>query len=235
VVRMVAAGGTVTARIVGEVYAPGPALGALLTSQQTFARAGVHLPVIRFEAATTAAQGPAQNKYQQTLSQRLGSAYNVSAIGVGIGGVGLFGLVDTSLARLLTIMIAILAALGVLNSVLMVTRERVHDLGVFKAVGMTPRQTVTMVTCWAVVPAILAAVIALPVGMRLQAVVVHAITADQASGLGAPTAPGGVVDVYTVGGLALLALAGLIIAVIGALGPAMWAALTRTTTTLRAE
>jgi putative ABC transport system permease protein len=235
VVRMVADGGTVTARIVGEVYAPGPALGALLTSQQTFARAGVHLPVIRFEAATTAAQGPAQNKYQQTLSQRLGSAYNVSAIGVGIGGVGLFGLVDTSLARLLTIMIAILAALGVLNSVLMVTRERVHDLGVFKAVGMTPRQTVTMVTCWAVVRAILAAVIALPVGMRLQAVVVHAITADQASGLGAPTAPGGVVDVYTVGGLALLALAGLIIAVIGALGPAMWAALTSTTTTLRAE
>ena len=235
VIRMVADGKTVTARIVGEVYAPGPALGALLSSQRTFTRVGVHLPVIWFEAATTVAPGPAENKYQQALSRRLGPDYDVSAIGVGVNGVGLFGLVDTSLARLLTIMIAILAALGVLNSVLMVTRERVHDLGVFKAVGMTPRQTVAMVTCWAVVPAVIAAVIALPAGMRLQATVVHAIAADQAGGFGASAAPGGVVDVYTAGGLALLALAGLIVAVIGALGPATWAAVSRTAATLRAE
>jgi putative ABC transport system permease protein len=33
----------------------------------------------------------------------------------------------------------LVAALGVLNSVVMATRQRVHDLGVFKAVGMTPR------------------------------------------------------------------------------------------------
>jgi putative ABC transport system permease protein len=142
--------------------------------------------------------------------------------------------VDTALARLLTIMIAVLAALGVLNSVLMVTRERVHDLGVFKAVGMTPGQTVAMVTCWAVAPAVAAAAIALPAGMRLQATVVHAIAADQ-SGAGTPATPGGVVAVYTAGGLALLALAGLVIAVIGALGPAAWAALSRTATALRTE
>jgi len=40
---------------------------------------------------------------------------------------------------------------------------------------------------------------------------------------------------YTPGELALLALAGLAIAIIGALGPAIWAAASRTTTTLRAE
>jgi putative ABC transport system permease protein len=45
----------------------------------------------------------------------------------------------------------------------MVTRERVHDLGVFKAVGMTPRQTIVMVVCWVVGPALAAAVIAVPV------------------------------------------------------------------------
>ena len=44
-----------------------------------------------------------------------------------------------------------LAGLGVLTSVLMLTRERVHDLGIFKALGMTLRQTVTMVTCWVAV------------------------------------------------------------------------------------
>lgn len=41
--------------------------------------------------------------------------------------------------------------------------------------------------------------------------------------------------IYTPGGLTLLALAGLGIAVIGALGPATWAAASRTTTALRAE
>jgi putative ABC transport system permease protein len=33
----------------------------------------------------------------------------------------------------------------VLNTVLLTTRERAHDLGVFKAVGMTPRQVIAMV------------------------------------------------------------------------------------------
>jgi putative ABC transport system permease protein len=40
---------------------------------------------------------------------------------------------------------------------------------------------------------------------------------------------------YTPGELALLALAGLVIALAGALGPAIWAAASRTTTALRAE
>src|SRR5205085_2308457 len=45
----------------------------------------------------------------------------------------------------LTLLLAVVAGLGVLNTVVLQTRERVHDLGVFKAVGMTPRQTVAMV------------------------------------------------------------------------------------------
>ena len=120
-----------------------------------------------------------------------------------------------------------------LNAVLMLTRERVHDLGVFKAVGMTPPQTIAMVTCWVIAPAIIAAVIALPAGMTLQNRVMHAIAGDQ--GASAYATPGSLVHVYTAGGLALLALAGLVIAIIGALGPATWAAVSRTTTALRAE
>jgi putative ABC transport system permease protein len=146
-------------------------------------------------------------------------------------------LVDTSLIHLLTIMIAVLAGLGVLNTVLMLTRERVRDLGVFKAVGMTPWQAITMVTCWAIAPAIAAAAIALPVGMALHSTVIQAIAADQA-----PTTPGAsllapasVINIYTTPELALLALAGLAIAVAGALGPATWAALSKTTTALHAE
>ncbi len=152
-------------------------------------------------------------------------------------GVDRWALVGTSLSRLLTIMIAVLAGLGVLNTVLMLTRERVRDLGVFKAVGMTPEQAITMVTCWAIPPAIAAAAIALPVGMALHSTVIQAIAADQAP----PTpgasllAPASVINIYTAAELALLALAGLAIAVAGALGPATWAALSKTTTALRAE
>jgi putative ABC transport system permease protein len=236
-ILMIVGGKTVTARITGEVYAPEPplAVGTLLTSQQTLTNAGIHLPVTWYDAAIRPAS---QQKYEAALQRALGPGYDVTVIALGtntgknnsIHGVADFALVDTSLVRLLTVMIAILAGLGVLNTVLMLTRERVHDLGVFKAVGMTPRQAIAMVTCWVIVPAIAAAAIALPAGMALQDAVIHAIGTDQAM-----TVPGGVVHVYTAAELALLALAGLAIAIVGALGPAAWAAASKTTTALRAE
>jgi hypothetical protein len=72
--------------------------------------------------------------------------------------------------------------------------------------------------------------------MALQNAVMHALASDQA---GQPQTlsipPGSLVHVYTPGGLTLLALAGLALAVIGALGPATWAAISPTTTALRAE
>ena len=115
-------------------------------------------------------------------------------------------------------------------SVLMVTQERVHDLGVFKAVGMTPRQTIAMVTCWAAASAIGAAIIALPSGIIAQDLVMRHL-ADKA-GLALPSS---YIHTYTAAGLTALALAGLAIAAVGALLPAAWAAASRTTTALRAE
>lgn len=65
----------------------------------------------------------------------------------------------------------------------------------------------------------------------MQNAVMHANAADQA---GQPQTlsipPGSLVHVYTPGWLTLLAIAGLAIAVIGALGPATWAAASPTTT-----
>ena len=231
-IHMTVGSATVTAKITGEVYAPGPLLGALLTSEQTFTSAHASLPIRQYEAMLR--PGIGQQKYTTALSRALGPGFTVIVQGVGINGVGDYGLVDTSLIRLLTILVAVLAGLGVLNSVLMLTRERVHDLGIFKAVGMTPPQAITMVTCWVIVPAIAAAIIALPVGMALQNAVMHAIAGGQPGSVSAISI-GSLVHVYTPGGLALLALAGLVIAIAGALGPAAWAAAARTTTALRAE
>jgi len=211
--------------------------------------------------------------------------------------------IDRSLFQKLTWLVVVLAAIGVFATLLMQAREKVHYLGIHKALGMTPRQVITMVTCWAIAPAVIATGIALPAGAVLEPVVARTIVSAQAGPAeditpllpgplhGAPPAPrpgkavrytrpgasaqsarpgravinapsphqqlrggqppGGRTsgahgifapafttagqNPYTPGELALLALAGLVIALAGALGPAIWAAASRTTTALRAE
>jgi putative ABC transport system permease protein len=92
-----------------------------------------------------------------------------------------------------------------------------------------------MVTCRAIVPGIAAAVIALPAGIALHNTVIHALGRDQPGPQAFSTIPDSVLHVYTAGGLTLLALAGLALAIAGALGPAAWAATARTTTALHTE
>ena len=130
----------------------------------------------------------------------------------------------------LTLMLAIVAGLGVLNTVVLSTRERVHDLGVFKAVGMTPRQTIAMVVCWVAGTGLIAGVIAVPAGDVLHRFVLPAMANAANTGL-----PAVILHAYSGWELGALALAGLAIAVVGALLPASWAAGTRTATALHAE
>ena len=231
-IRITVGGVAVTATITGTVYDPG--VGLLLTSWATL-HGAAGLAVNQYIVGLKPGVEPPA--YTAELGKALGHGYDVENVTPGqSGSVGLYGDIDTSLIQLLTVLVAVLAGLGVLNATLMLTRERVHDLGVYKAVGMTPRQTIAMVTCWAVTPAMVAAVIALPAGIALHDAVIHALASDQSV---LPqifgTLPGSVLHVYTAGGLTLLALAGLAIAIAGALGPATWAAASRTTTALRTE
>jgi putative ABC transport system permease protein len=233
-IHITVGGKTAATKITGTVYAPGPGLGALLTSWATL-HGAAGLAINQYIVALKPGIKPPA--YAAALGNALGHGYLVDNVTPGqSGSVGLYGDIDTSLIQLLTVLVAVLAGLGVLNATLMLTRERVHALGVYKAVGMTPWQTIAMVTCWAIAPAIAAAVIALPAGIALHDAVIHALASDQSV---LPqifsTIPGNVLHVYTPGGLTLLALAGLAIAIAGALGPATWAAAARTTTALRAE
>jgi putative ABC transport system permease protein len=216
-------GRAIPARIVGQVF--DLAGTGLLTSWRTLGGPAAGLAPAQYDIGLRAGASPA--RYAATLARALGGGVFVGLPRPGAPG---FGLVDTSYIRLLTVLMAVLAGLGVLNSVLLVTRERVHDLGVFKAVGMTPRQTLAMVTCWVVVPAVGAALLALPGGMFIQDVTVRALAAD----IGLPL-PGQFIHVYGAVQLLLLALAGLGIATAGALLPAGWAAAAQTSTVLRAE
>ncbi|NUS13317.1 MAG: ABC transporter permease [Streptomyces sp.] len=136
---------------------------------------------------------------------------------------------DTLIATL-TLMLVLVAGLGVLNTVVLDTRERVHDLGVMKALGMSPRQTVAMVITSVAGIGALAGVVGVPVGMALHGVIIPAM--GSAAGTGIPHAD---LAVYHVPVVALLALAGLAIASAGALLPATWAARTSTATSLRTE
>ncbi len=135
-----------------------------------------------------------------------------------------------ALITLLTLLLIVVAGLGVLNTVVLQLRERVHDLGVFKSVGMTPRQAIAMVVCSVTLIGLLAGVVAVPLGVLVHNEVVpvmgHAANTDL---------PAAVIAVYSWWQYVLLGLAGLVIAVVAALGPAGWAARTRTAFALRAE
>jgi putative ABC transport system permease protein len=232
-IGMTVGGKTFSARIVGKVYAPPRALwGTLFTSWQTLSGAR-GLAADYYEVGL--APGTNQQRYQDALSRTLGPSFTNTAISFGVNGeIGTYAAVDTSLIRLLTILVAVLAGLGVLSCVLILARDRVHDLGIFKAIGMTPPQTITMVICWVITPGIAAAIIALPAGIALHNTVIHAINKDQSASVRAALLST-LVHVYNPGEFALLALAALAVALVGALAPATWAALSKTTTPLHAE
>ena len=106
-------------------------------------------------------------------------------------------------------------ALGVLNTVVLQVRDRARDLGVFKAIGMTPLQTLVMVVCSVCGIGIVAGLVATPVGVALHHYIVPVM-----GHAGQTNAPRTLLSVYPAGELVLLALFGLLIAAAGALGPA---------------
>lgn len=135
-----------------------------------------------------------------------------------------------TLAAMLTLMLVAVAGLGVLNTVVLDTRERVHDFGVFKALGMSPRQTITMVITSVAGIGLVAGVVGVPIGIALHDYVLPVM--GDAAGTRFPAQD---LAVYHLPVLVPLLLGGLVIATAGALLPAGWAAGTRTATALRTE
>jgi putative ABC transport system permease protein len=135
-----------------------------------------------------------------------------------------------AMAALLTLMLVSVAGLGVLNSVVLDTRERVHDLGVCKALGMSPRQTVSLVLASVAGIGVVGGLIGVPAGFALHGYVLPVM--GEAAGTRLPPS---VLDVYDGSQLVLLGLAGVLVALSGAMVPAGWAAKVRTATALRTE
>jgi putative ABC transport system permease protein len=218
-------GGTqFTARIVGEAFDPqGQGQPVLLTSWQTLGGARAGLTVDQYDVGLQPGTDP--GAYADALNHALLPKFFASA-----NGNDPFYLTLTALIGTLSLLLALAAGLGVLNTVVLGTRDRVHDLGVFKAIGMTPRQTIAMVICWIAGAGLAAGMIAVPVSVILHSSIVRAMAHAGGSGL-----PASYVNVFSPAELLLLALAGLAIGIAGALLPASWAARTRTASALRAE
>jgi putative ABC transport system permease protein len=213
-----------TVRIAGEVFAPAGGRPQLIGATATLSAIDPGLSTRMYQVEL--APGTDAGSYVNTLQSALGPGY---LVGVNESGGAEISAMQ-SLIAMLTLLIALVAGFGVLNTVVLQTRERVHDLGVFKAIGMTPGQTIAMVFSMVAGIGLVAGLIAIPAGVALHQYVLPVM------GNAAHTAlPAAVLDVYHAPVLVLLALAGLVIAVAGAMAPAGWAARTRTATALRAE
>ena len=227
----------VTVRIAGEVFDPRDDRTEIIASTSTLATLDPGLATGQYDVALK--PGTDVQAYVHAVGAALGhdalpgctqaagcSRYDIS---VNSGNSTQFYTI-ISLVATLTLLLVAVAGLGVLNTVVLQTRERVHDLGVFKAVGMTPRQTIAMVVCSVAGIGLAAGLIAIPAGVALHHYVLPVM------GHAAQTAlPASVLDVYHPLELVLLALSGRAIATAGALLPATWAARARTASALRAE
>jgi len=226
-VRISVPGGRVIpVRVVGEVFDSDYDGLTMLTDWRTLTAADPGLRTDPLNSQYDVGLRPHTNPtaYAHAIGTKLRADYGVSINQSGGAAIAI------ALAGTLTLLLSIAAGLGVLNTVVLHTRERVHDLGVLKAIGMTPRQTVAMVLCSVAGTGLLAGVLAVPAGIAVHRYVIPAMAG--AAGLGVPPS---LQNVYGAGELAALALAGLAIALAGALLPAGWAAKSRTTTALRAE
>ena len=174
-------------------------------------------------------QGVSPGEYAEKLAEAV-RPLGGDAMANSPSGQDNFVIILESMAALLTLMLVSVAGMGVLNSVVLDTRERVHDLGVCKALGMTPRQTVTLVLASVTGIGVLGGLIGVPVGFAL-----HGIVLPMMGHAAGTELPPSVLDVYDLWQLALLGLAGITIALLGALLPAGWAARARTATALRTE
>ena len=215
----------VRVRIVGEVFHPSsePVLYGGSGSLP-----GVAIPANLQSYDVALRPGTSAGAYVQAVNSDLGSGSPWQATTEHSGG--RFYTIASALVGLLALMVAVAAGLGVLNTVLMTTRDRIHDLGVFKAVGMRPGQVLVMVAGWIAVPAVVAAAIAAPAAIALNTATVRAMAGTARTGI-----PASFTQVFPPSRLALLSLAAVIIAVAGALLPATWAARVLPATALRAE
>lgn len=221
---------TVTVRIVGEVLDPRHDGRQVFTDAGTLAPAHPELTDTTRHIAVKSGTDVAG--YLDALNRDLEPLGVTARVG-GDGSDSDMVTTLNALSALLTLMLVAVAALGVLNTVVLDTRARVRELAIHKALGMAPRQTIAMVVVSVVVTGLAGGALGVPLGVALHGWVLPAM--GHSAGLELPESVLAVHEAPELALLVLLVLGGLVIAVLGALLPASWAAKVRTATALRTE
>jgi putative ABC transport system permease protein len=214
-------------KVVGINFDIGAGDYTVMTDAATFTDAGLapHIEQFNVELASNVDQSGWSTSAAAALTPLDASVRPHSD-----GGKNLVMIIMGTLVATLTLMLVAVAALGVLSTVVQDTRERAHDLGIFKALGMTPKQTIAMVLTSVTLTGLIAGLIGVPLGVAVE----KATLTPMGNAIGRHLPPS-VTHTYTAELLIPLLAGGIVIALLGALLPASWAARTRTATALRTE
>jgi putative ABC transport system permease protein len=202
--------------VVGEIMASSPGPPALVAGWDTFERVAPDHRILPHEVYYAIAVAPGTGTGQYLAAVR---AADPGLDAWDNGGVNTYTSTVVGLCTVLTLLLGLVAALGVFNTVVLNTRDRRRDLGMLKSIGMTPRQVVAMMVTSMAALGVAGGLLGVPLGVLAHRFVVP-LTADAAN----VSLARALLEVWQPGGLALLAAAGVVIAVLGALLPARSAA-----------
>ena len=216
---------TITYTIVGTLY-------MTQHPQQGYA------PLSSLPKSAISAQLQASTNYEVTLRpgispQAFGQApQRVTSyrIGMNVYNLAVQGGVEQGpvIMLFLSIALMVVAGVGMLNAMVLSTRERYRELASLKAIGLTPRQVLSSVINGAVALGLLAVLIGIPLGLWLNTVVAQALS----NSVGGP--PNIQIGINWPG-LALLVPISILVAALGAYLPARWAARVPAAEVLRYE
>ncbi|MDH6110671.1 putative ABC transport system permease protein [Kitasatospora sp. MAP12-15] len=193
-------------------------------------------------ALTSLAPGPTASTYVNQYWVRLAHGTDVDAYDAAAkaaepglepspaGGTNSITVTIVGTSSVLSILLGTVAGLGVFNTVVLNARERRRDLGMLKSIGMTPRQVTAMMVTSMAALGVVGSLIGVPLGILAHRVVIPAMTKPVGLDL-----PASMLDVWHPMPLTLVALAGVAIAVLGALLPARSAARLPIAQVLRSE
>jgi putative ABC transport system permease protein len=130
----------------------------------------------------------------------------------------------------LAVVLGLVAAAGVVSIMLLHVRERSRDIAILKAVGMSPRQLLTMIMTTSAVLGVVGGLLGTLAGVRTYHALMPQLARATSSSL-----PPFTFDVFQPMTLYLLGLTGLAIALVGAFLPARRATRSQAAEILRSE
>ena len=218
-------GETLQLRVVGEVYDINNLGHSLFMDYATLpSRIPNSIPG---RYLVTLTSGADVNAYVQRVAASQPDLIDVQPSNTGI--IGPVKIIDSVLLVIAAVLVLIGIG-GVFNTLLLNTRERVHDTATLKAMGMSPRQVMVMVGASAALLALVGGLLAMPAGLALNHVLNDAVSTSTGN-----DTPVGAYNVFNPLELAMIPLLGVAVALAAALIPGRWAARSNVVDVLHSE